>query len=114
MLRGGYALVLQRLEAGLIVGSGTIVVLIDCPLTIALEWVVEAEGAVDWKLVVVHTEAVTLGVWIAEEASLKDRIGGRLNTGNVVARTESGLFNLGKVVLRLFTKVSIRYNESYY
>jgi len=91
-------------RVGLIVG-GRATVAVDGHGTIAL--LVGSAGVVgnvDGDLLVVGAEAVTLGIGVREETSLQHAIGRGLNTGNHVRRRESGLLNLGEVVVGVAVK----------
>jgi len=55
--------------------------------------------AVDWNLLVILSESVSMSVWIGEESSLEHLIVGWLDTWDKVAWSKGGLFDLSKVVL---------------
>lgn len=56
-------------------------------------------GNVDGDLLVVGAEAVTVGIGVGEETSLEHAVGRGLDTGDHVRGRESGLLDLGKVVV---------------
>lgn len=89
----------NRSDTGQVVGSSTLVE--DGHLTISLEvaHLVRDDRLVDGKLLVVGSDSVSVSIGVREESRLKDRVGGRLDTGDHVRWVESDLFDLGKVVL---------------
>jgi hypothetical protein len=56
-------------------------------------------GAVNWDLLVVLAQSISVSIGIREKSTLKHLIGGRLNTGNQVRRRESRLLNFSVIVL---------------
>ena len=55
--------------------------------------------AVNWDLLVVLSESISVGIWIREKSSLEHLIIGWLNSWNEVRWRESGLLDLGVIVL---------------
>ena len=55
--------------------------------------------AVNWDLLVVLSESISVGIWIREKSSLEHLIIGWLNSWNEVRWGESGLLDLGVIVL---------------
>jgi len=75
-------------------------VAVDCGCTVSL--VVRnssSVGAVDWDLLIVLSESISVGVWVGEESSLEHLVGGWLNAWDEMAWGEGGLLDLGVVVL---------------
>lgn len=62
------------------------------------------KGSVDWQLLVVDSETVTVGVRVREETGLEDGVGGWLDTGDEMGGGESDLLDLGEVVLRVLVQ----------
>ena len=63
-----------------------------------------AVGAVDWDLIVVGAEAMTVGVGIVDKAALEHFIVARLNAGNHMGRGEGSLFCLSVEILRVLVQ----------
>lgn len=99
-LAGLDGLELERAEAGWVVGVGAVVA-VDVHGTVTLVRVEGLERAVDGDLLVVGTEAVTVGVWVGEETGLENWVGGGLDTRDHVRGGEGGLLHLGEVVLEV-------------
>lgn len=91
------------LDRGQVVGSTTLVV--ERHGTISLE-VTHLEGAgslVDWELLVVGSDSVSVSIGVGEQSRLEDGVVGWLDTGDHVRRVECNLLDLGKVVLLIRT-----------
>jgi hypothetical protein len=56
-------------------------------------------GAVDWKLQVVGTKAMSVCIRVTEEAALQHLVWGNIETRNKVRGRESTLFSLAEVVV---------------
>ena len=54
--------------------------------------------AVDWNLLIVDTESISVSIWIREKSSLEHLISGWLNSWNKMAWVESRLLNFGVIV----------------
>ena len=78
------------------------VIAVDGHDAVTLVGVEGAQGLVDGDLLVVNTEAVAMGIWVAEEAGLQHRVGGGLDAGDHVRGAESDLLDFGKVVFWVF------------
>lgn len=90
---------LRRAERGKVVRSCALVE--HCSETVTLEVVHRVSDVawrVDGQLQVVGSEAVTVRVWVREQARLQNRVGRRLETWHERGRQESDLLNLCKVV----------------
>lgn len=76
--------------------------IVECHGTIALEVARCVRGGrlVDWKLLVVGTNTVAVGVRVREESRLEYRVGRGFHTWDHMSRVECCLFNLSKVVLQ--------------
>ena len=74
--------------------------IVERHLTITLEvgHLICCAGAVDWKLLVVDTDAMTVGVGIGEETGLKNWIGRRFDSRDHVGRIVCHLLDLGEIV----------------
>lgn len=72
----------KGLNTALVVGSAPL--RMEGHRTITLEVGNFGDGCVDWQLLVVHAETMTMGVWVREQTGLKDRIGRRLDVWNEV------------------------------
>ena len=89
-----------------VLGVGSVVVWLRAKVavnihwTISNGWVEELGGvwAVDWDLVVVWTQSVTLSVSVGEKSTLKDRVGRGLLVWNGVGWSEGSLLDLSEVV----------------
>ena len=92
--------VCQRPVRALVV-RGRPVVPVNYHAAVALERVECVEGLVDGDLVVVGSEAVAVSVGVGEETALEDGIGGGFDAWDHVRGGECGLFDFGKVVLRV-------------
>ena len=99
-LRGLDGLVGHVAVGGWVIGVGAVVA-VDGHYAVTLVWVESAEGLVDGDLLVVHTEAVTVGIWVGKETGLQDGIGRWFNAGDHVTGGESDLLDFGEVVLRV-------------
>jgi hypothetical protein len=66
--------------------------------TIPLEVVDRVDRRVDWKLLIVDTKAVAMGIGVREEPGLEDGICRGLDVGDEMRRRESSLFNLGEII----------------
>ena len=97
-LRGLDGLIGHVAVGGWVVGVRAVVA-VDGHYAVTLVWVESAEGLVNGDLLVVHTEAVAMGIWIGEETRLQDGIGRWFNAGNHVTGGESDLFDFREVVL---------------
>ena len=86
-------------DAREVVGASTLVEEGHLAISLEVGKVVSDDRLVDRELLVVYADSVSVGIWVREQSRLKDRVGGRLDTGNHVGRVESGLLDLGKVVL---------------
>ena len=87
---GGFpSSVRQRLDAALVVGAAALGD--KGGETIALEVVDGDNGCVDWELLVVDTETVTVSVRVGEETRLEDGIGRWLDVRDKVRRRECSL-----------------------
>lgn len=62
-------------------------------------------GSVDGELLVVSSHAVAVGIGVAEETGLQDRVGGGLNAWHEMGGGESDLLDFGEVVLCVFVEV---------
>ena len=99
---------LDGLVGHVAIGAGVVwvgaVVAVDGHDAVALVGVEGAQGLVDGDLLVVDSEAVAVGVGVAEEAGLQDRVGAGLDAGDHVAGGEGDLFDFGKVVFGVFVE----------
>jgi len=68
-LRGLDGLVGHVAVGGWVVGVRSVVA-VDGHYAVTLVWVESAEGLVDGDLLVVHTEAVAMGIWVGKETRL--------------------------------------------
>src|SRR6266404_6394809 len=65
---------------------------------IGLEWTLRR---INRDVIEVHTEAVSLGISIREQAALEHLVGREANSGNHIRRGEGGLLHLREVVFRI-------------
>lgn len=89
---------LDRIDGRQVVGTGALVEEGHASITLEVSKFVGCPGSVDRKLLVVYTNAVTVGVWVREQPALQDRIRRGLKSWRQVSWVESNLLNLGKVV----------------
>lgn len=61
--------------------------------------VLNTRWLVDWQLLVVDSDSVSVGVWVREESRLQDWVGRWLESWYQVGRVKGNLLHLGKVVL---------------
>jgi hypothetical protein len=73
-------------------------------VTLEIGDTVRCAGGVGGELLVVGTDAVTVGVGVGEEARLQDGVGRGLNARRHVGRVESDLLDLGEVVLHVLVQ----------
>jgi hypothetical protein len=66
-------------------------------------------GGIDGELLVVNADAVTVGVWVGEEAGLENWIGGGFDAGGHVGWVEGDLLDFGEVVLCILVKDEFAY-----
>mgnify|MGYP007046485915 FL=1 len=100
-------LVLLKAEllGGEVVGSREVVwcgaqVTVDLHGTVTDVWVeLASDRAVDWDLLVVDSQAVSVGVWVREQSRLKNWVSRWLHVWHRVRRRECNLLNLSEVVL---------------
>jgi len=92
----------QRLDAALVVRPVALVN--EGHGAIALEVGNGANGSVHGELGVVCSETVTVGVRVREKAGLEDRVSRGFDVRDEMRRSERGLFDLGKVVLRVLVE----------
>lgn len=93
-------LILQLAKRGGIVRVCAIIS-VDVHVSVTLERAEGVHRAVDGDLVEISAESVALGVWVGEETGLENGVGGGLDAGDHVGWGEGGLFDLGKIVLRV-------------
>ena len=89
---------LDRIDGTQVVGSSTLVV--ECHRAITLE-VASLEGvarSIDWKLLIVDANTVTVGVCVREQTRLEDWVRRGLDARDQVRWAESDLLDLGEVV----------------
>ena len=103
LLAGFDGLVGHVAVGGRVVGVGAIVA-VDGHDAIALVGVESPQGLVDGDLLVVDAQTVAVGVRVAEQAGLEDRIRGGLDAGDHVRGREGDLFDLGEVVFRVLVE----------
>ena len=84
-----------------LVAQRAAVVAIDAHGAVAVKAVHRAARLVDRNLVVVHAQAVALGVAIGEQACLQHFVGREADAGHHLRRVEGGLLHFGKEVLRV-------------
>ena len=89
-----------------VVGVGAVVA-VDGHDAVALVGVECAQGLVDGDLLVVDAEAVAVGVWVAEEAGLQDRVGRGFDAGDHVGWGEGHLFDFGEVIFRVLVQCEL-------
>src|SRR5712671_3791051 len=65
---------------------------------IGVEWTLRR---INGDVIEVHTEAVSLGISIREQAGLEHFVGREANSGNHICRGEGGLLHLCEVVFRI-------------
>jgi len=87
----------QGMDAALVVGAAALGN--ERRRTIALEVGDGDDGLVDWQLLVVDAQTVTVSVRVREEAGLEDRVGRSLDVRDEVRRREGGLFDFCEIVL---------------
>jgi len=95
-------LVGQRGDAALIVGSRALAD--ESAVSVPLEVGNGYNRSVHRQLLIVHTQTMTVRIRVREQTRLKYRVRGRFDTRNSVRRRESGLLDLGEVVLRILIK----------
>ena len=98
---------------GGVVGVGA-VVSVDGHDAVALVGIEGAKGRVDGNLLVVDAQAVAVGVWVGEQAGLKDRVGGGLDPRDHVGGREGYLLDLGEVVLRVAVELELAEGAEWY
>ena len=64
---------------------------------------------IDWNLVEVRSESMSVGIWVREDSSLEHLIHWWFNTWNQVSRSESNLFCLREIVLWVSVKNHFTY-----
>jgi hypothetical protein len=89
----------QWVDAALVVGAAAL--RNECARSIALEVVDRDDRLVDWELLVVGAETVTVSIRVREETRLEDGIRRRLDEWDKVGGREGSLLNLGEVILRV-------------
>lgn len=92
----------ERPDATLVVGS--VALRDEGHEAIALEVGDGDDGCIDRELLVVHTETVTVGIWVREETGLEDWISRGFDVRDSVGRREGGLLDLCKVILGVFVQ----------
>jgi len=90
-------LVLKRRDRARVIGSETLVVVVR--RAVSFEVGNRNDWLVDWELLIIHTETIAMSVRVGEQTGLQDRICRWFDTRNKVRGRESGLLNLGEVVL---------------
>lgn len=89
---------LELVGRGVVVRGGTQVA-VDVHSTVSHVWVENtSHRTVDWDLLVVDTQPVSVSVRVREQSRLQDWVGGCLHVWNGVGRRESNLLNLSEVV----------------
>jgi len=89
---------LRRSDGRNEVGSAATVVEGHAAISLEASALVFGHVLIDWELLVVCSDSVSVGVWVREESGLKDWVGRWLDTGYQVSWVESSLLDLGKVV----------------
>jgi len=97
-----FLLIGQWSDAALIVGSRALAD--ESAVSVPLEVGNGYNRSVDWQLLIVHTQTVTVCIRVREQTRLEHRVRGWFNARNSVRRGESGLLDLGEVVLRILVK----------
>ena len=100
---------LDRLDGGKVVWAGALVVESHVSITLEVGYTVFGSGGIDWKLLVVNSYTVTVGVGVGEETRLQDWICGRLDAGHHVSWIESNLLDFGKVILSVLVELEAAY-----
>ena len=85
--------------------EGTAVIAVHSSYTVTVIAVVRTTGRIDRNLVVVHAEAVPLGVTVGKEPPLEHLVGRETNARHDICRIEGGLFDLGEIVIRVIVQL---------
>jgi len=92
------------LDGAQVGGARTLVEEGHVAVTLEVGDTVRCTGGIGGQLLVVGTDAVTVGVGVGEEAGLQNGVGRGLNARRHVCRVESNLLDLGEVVLHVLVQ----------